>query len=1110
LNALWRFAREASRRSGWPALSAKLDRLLLTHFSDDRKLAAELEDSMAVAAPLAARALLPSADAVMRALALGEYPRAISIALYIDDQKLALDAYRQWLGHALRNGAESAPFIPAVEIIRDSRRKLDARGYVSFCRYAFDLAGDHPEHLRKLIFSARHHAIQARPHQVQSVLLEMEKVVGRVLLPEDDLKEWVLGRDAGDWKRLDVVYAMIRLAAADQVGLLERMLDSLGEDTLALHAAFLALRIMLTRPLNDEMSTRILAALKKRTLQQMGSAKITAMEAAQWVSETRLTQGMAAQNAVLIERLEDFLATADPDGFVPGVLKVDAMIATGRTAEALPLIVDAAMRAAGTGTDSAAQAAVADYIRGYANTIYPRHKAEVIERVRGGMEAASITPAAFAVLLALEVCDPQSDSLQLLGWLEGMAALHPDSESVLSALALHYGRAGLTDLQMRTLERLVAMVPAATGYRKSLFDLWRELDHPAAAVAAADGHLAELMNNAGANPMQSLGPVNDPMRRFPVIARAVEQVVALDAGGSVEQAGNALRSLFQMVHFDRTGGQRGEPVLQYEDLLELDWALPQKLRVGADDAHAGAVAMQIGAIEREEPVPDRLSRAGKFLEQVIEHEFAIEEFEALIRTLRPDDLERTCSLYGLLAQAYGRHGRRPAVLQRLTREVQAGTAGSNEVVLWLELLRQLPRAEVQQWLPLAEKTVGLAGVRDEYRQVLMARLYARADDEERAVDLYSAVLLSVTQASFGLRLPLWSPAGLYVDAQQHLSKTGLHRFAGILLRVVRPEEELADSGLYEQFLMWILERTPDAEPALARFRALLSEGTPAANWSRDRVIQVVGRLARLGQFGMALDILPYGLDGREPEFSADPAEYPEAAEAYRRMLGIGGEYRRYQQAQPELAAAQFIDLFPASADAWPGAQEWLRQATIMLPRWIEEGVVHRDLGLRVLALATLRQHRMGAHEDVLVSAQALSRLLAPHDATSRSTATLVIAVLKQTQAPLDTEMLRALIERKRLDVGLLAPVLQRVAQSTGAGEAVALGELALAYTQNDALLQLMKSLAGDLGRSELVRQITESQQSAAEARSMLEPGSDLQATQSTDQPLDGAWFALSL
>src|SRR5689334_24803884 len=53
-----------------------------------------------------------------------------------------------------------------------------------------------------------------------------------------------------------------------------------------------------------------------------------------------------------------------------------------------------------------------------------------------------------------------------------------------------------------------------------------------------------------------------------------------------------------------------------------------------------------------------------------------------------------------------------------------------------------------------------------------------------------------------------------------------------------------------------------------------------------------------------------------------------------------------------------------------------------------------------------------------------------------------VAVMEHAKVAIDPVMLQGLIERRRLDVRLLGPVVRQVAATRGAAEAMKLGELA--------------------------------------------------------------------
>jgi hypothetical protein len=147
--------------------------------------------------------------------------------------------------------------------------------------------------------------------------------------------------------------------------------------------------------------------------------------------------------------------------------------------------------------------------------------------------------------------------------------------------------------------------------------------------------------------------------------------------------------------------------------------------------------------------------------------------------------------------------------------------------------------------------------------------------------------------------------------------------------------------------------------------------------------------------------------------------------------------------------------------------------------------VEAELALPALALVTLRLHQLGLPEAA-DTARALARQVGTSTGLSMATATLAVAAAEKAGVSVDSAVLRTLVANRRLEVRQLATVVRRMAGTDGAAAALALGESALAYTQNDELLVELESLAQKAGDAARVAKFKSTRQQAATARAALE------------------------
>ncbi len=1192
LKAYSMFVREAALRSGRTELADAMDSRLLRYFGNDTALVAELTRQRrewglpASAVRLAAQArgsgpadvssgddlsfeaVLPSRMAATQALGRQDYELAIGLARYNKDQALVLTVYRDWAKAALTDTrvltremmSQGERALNVVSVLGDARGKLDTAGFASLSRYVIDLARGRPEYQRKLLYGGGMQRLFKGGGDDSSLLLAMEKAAGRTFMSDEELGDLLNApavpsqQGAMGGGTFDLAYVQNRLSGADLIDLLERAVGA-DEDDYARRGMIVPLTTAaLSKPLNAQQSGRLLDVIRKSAQAQKTGRGFDPMNYVMQLQRGGWSAQIAPANISIVEQIDDFLATTYPKQFTAGALKIDSLIAEGREREALPLIVEVALGRGATGGNSRIMAMgmavaimmpmssatsasanadmsgpVTQYLQQHAATLFGEHRAEFVALVQAKEKELGLTPATFALLMAVEDADPQSNPQRRRQWLESMAARYPDKEPVLAALARDYGSQGYVDQQIKTLERLTALAPRKVEYRKELFQLWKQLGNPVNAVASANGRIADVTQtpDSGRQAMRSAMRNQSALQR-PVVAGPVEQVVALENGGSADEARLGLRSLLHQL--PPAGGGYDAMRMQYAELFGLDWQVPEPAREAAADEDEDelddffmpsgrrSAVPTIEALSRDEKTRNPYTRDEKFLDKLTDYEFSIAEFEAQIRTLRPQDIDDEYLMYALLADAYDKHGRLQQVLSGLTAKVQTGAASGKERVLWLELLCRASQVDAAAQLPLVEKTVGAVGGVDGYEQLLLARLYAHAGNQTRAADIYAATVMSGgldIRRMYGESAPtLLTVSGLYVDASEHLGAAALDRFAGMLLQIVQPPNEVAAAaGVYEQFVVWMLEQTPQSPVLQAQVQTLINAAAASGKWSPETYLQAATLLARRGEHETALKMLALSL--REPVAAAqanpdDPALalQQQLVQSYQAalsrqsgaasMLSMG----RMARGSSGLSVMSFKSVFPSSADEWPRAQEWTQLAGERLAGLIGQGAVAREMALQVLALVTLRQHQMGANDAVSASAHRLAELLAPYDSVTQPTATLVIAVLEHTQAPIDVAMLRGLIEQRRIDVRLIGPALRRVENADGAAQAFALGQLAVAYSQEPNLLQTMKKLADAAGKPELVQVYIDLEKKSAQAREVLASGKDVKTAAAAAEALN--------
>ncbi len=545
--------------------------------------------------------------------------------------------------------------------------------------------------------------------------------------------------------------------------------------------------------------------------------------------------------------------------------------------------------------------------------------------------------------------------------------------------------------------------------------------------------------------------------------------------------------------------ESGDPYLTLLELLGLRWGAV------ADTAQqpvtTDAQNRTLRALESDQR-GDVAKRPRNVLDEVIKYPFAVDELESYLRTLDAPDVDKQYLLYELLADAYVLHGRAAEEMRRRAAAVQSGQAGTKALTLWLSLAAQESPEKARDLVDEVERAGVMARLGSEYQRVLLARLYARAGFTGPAVDLYRAVLTSVladasgtdTSVGYGWSadpygrdngLTLFTARGLYEEAQQHLDLGGLELFAGDLLALVRPRGPELEP-VYAQLALMLQQQTLDAGQPVEAVQKVADALRVGVDWSRQDVLQATDARAQSGQVDEALTLLRTALKKELDLAKASPAaaRMAQATRGYRVALGVGADLPLVNTPRAASGVEAFSSLFPARADAWPGADAWVSRAAREVPNWVEQRAVNRDAAVQVLSLLTLRLHQMGNVADAQDAVRHLGQLLRGGRVSVKA-ATLAVAVAQRAAAPIEFAVLKDLIRDSGISVGDIAAVVERTVQVEGPERAVELAELAATYTSDDALLSRLISIAHRVGGVAQAQGWIDRRNEAASARSSL-------------------------
>lgn len=1095
-------------------------------------------------------AMAPMTDlgaAARQALAQKNYELAADTALAANDATLTDSIYQEWLNfnrqtpaaRAAATSAAAASFSGGVTTLSGSassanmisfgggmmvssgsvaaggslgqlavhaRRKLEPDRFAALCKKIVALATENPDVAKELLNNRSSGVIlMGGATMEKSNLFLIEEVAGQKLFTEEQLATAVAAIDSRQLTSVDMDYVMGRLPAAARGPFFLRQLQGYPATSFSTQS-ITSLGLLLAKPVDPDSSGKILSELKDRIQKYTKQFPTAVRSVASTLTSLlpALAKMMDRSNTGFLADLDHHLTETYPDAFSKGVFASVLQPAdAGKDGMSLQSIIDGALRdiAQVQFPPDYPASSMASFVRRsftpFVEQIYPQRKAELLALLeKKSSEPGQNARHVFAMTTAVYLSDPAGDPRDVVTWLEGLRQRQPDHRLALEELYPLYRQSGDSDQEREVLERLIAIAPENDTYRQRLAALWRTLDHPENALNALGGRARAIAAVRDAS-MSAGAQLTYANLGAATVGKMLGQLSKPDAG---PDARGALRGLLQMLPAPGIQSyeyyRNGTPVIEWSSLFALsaEAAAPRVAPVTAPEVTNGLLR----ALESDDQESGVSVQPVKFLEQLATRPFALPELEAALRALDPSvpDTDDQYRFYPLMAHGYASTGRMPAEFKRLTEMMQAGTAGKKEMMLWLELVIRQPADVIRDSLPVAEKAFLAGGPPSDYQRIQLARLYAKAGRAEQAVGIYSVAAVSALGSANTPRFgrgdgtPLFSPGGLCTEAEKYLDRENLALFFRRLAQTAKPVGGPTYEMWHQRFVLLLIERALKAGVPTEKLQSLITTFDPTKARREDLARYAMTQSRRL-PVEQALPALRHalrkGVETSQPAASSSADFY---LSRYTQSLGFRSTASPGTTASSALL--QFKTLFPARADAWPNAREWVTRAAQALPGWIGGTEVDADVALQVFALLTLREQQMGL-PDSAATAKELARLLAQVERVSASTATLAVAVAERVKAPIDLAVLRKLVENRSLDVRQLAGLVRRAAESDGVPAALALGELALPYTRNDDLLKELESLAQQSGNENQLGRFREIRAHAASARATLE-GTKLPAT----------------
>jgi hypothetical protein len=1090
-----------------------------------------------------------------------DYVREVGLALSAGDQDAALAVYRQWARYA--GSPKPSYFIGTIElpdrspgipeVASHAFQRLDERRFTSLAQHILGLITDNDTFAEKIMLDL---VYQYETPEVP-ILTRIERTLKQPLITEERLMRLVNKRP--DWSLLNLNYVLGNVSADRQIDLIERYTKA---SEFTWFTWIKAIGVVMQKPLTEAQAERFMAMAKGALINI--SKKASGTSILPNFMNYAITTGIHPSNERHILEIEQFIAERHPSVFKVGYFKATMLKDLGRDLEAVKAFVDAAVQMyvpmptpgtviqQGTPTPYAYQ----QYVRNFAPFLFPKYKSELMAALEAKEKGPDgLNDALISLRIELANADPTGDARQLMASLQAMADRNPKNEQVRSLLHPMYDQWGYTDKAIEVLTQLTQLKPDNRDYRYRLVTLWQRLDYPENVVKAAGSNtVAELAPVVPRNYyMESVtGP---PAVRFPTLKKAVDQIKALSSGGKPEDAALGLRTLLQTLppggmginEFAQTRDP-SDPYLYMRDFLMLDGENPPKPAESSGGAAAagsagggatpvavapaggtvvavggggmvaitaarpaGAAGAPAGAVNTydrllkslELEVVEQTPRPAKLVDVIGRSGFAIGELESYLTNLRAADIDSQYVFVNMLVDALGNSGRADAELARRASLLASGQAGEKDVTIWLGLAAKQPRARAIELVQTAEQGGFPARAKSGLSRIYLARLYAAAGQEDKALKSYQSVANTVLAGTANTLQPntlqtdpygrdnglmLFTGIGLFDEVRARVSPASLDAFVAEMISLSRPPESPTIAQNFSRFVSILYVRGLREGLVLPSLQKEAAALKVTAGWSRAEQLQAAFVRAHIGKTDEALAMLQNTMrKDLETRVIMSVAESNAmfAARQYQIALGLIGDPT---MVGPFGTTGQGIEelkpMFPVKADQWPGAKAWVAAVAAAVPGWVEKGTANADAAVQVLSLAALRLHQLG---DPAAAAEATKRITAilRTGPLSVKASTLAMSVADKVGAPIDLDVLQEMVRTNRLHISRVVPVMTRTAQAQGPEAAIRLGEAAARFTSDDGLIAKLVELAKTSGNAAETERWTTRQREAADARAAL-------------------------
>lgn len=957
---------------------------------------------------------------------LGHMPTLISAVTLLDESELALGLFRHWFNLAVKHSG-NALYAPVQSLLQQSRQILDEGQRQSMIEYMIDTVVEKPDQFSSFI----------------SRLPDLQQKSSTPLMTTEQVESLIRGRlEANDRFIYGIPELFALIPADDRASVLRSIWSKVPKTQRALF--LLQLLPKLDQTVETSFDEYLVASFK-------GSiGEVENKDMLSWYVED-LVDGGDTSNLATVRRFIEILRDTNPEGNAYQVAYAMVLQLEGKDDEAFAVAREVYQRLVEIKKpDYRAQ----NSFRSLVEAFHENHLADMqsiiadLEEKRG--------PSVNLTERRLDLLARQDDPQQLLVALRKATEDHPDEVPLWTRLRRQLDVLGLRFEAVEVQEKIAELEPKKDNHRNRLERDWKSLRHPIKALATR-----EKPDEDESKHVQERVP--------PASIARVKTALKED---SPELAQTTFRRLWRV--FPDRSNRYFRWQFDSQATRRIVWPRDPKPKDPTKKVQRYRGGLPKFEIKKAVEPEERITAQRKLADT----EFGGQELEAQLRSLDANQLNSVVAsdlFEAMTATEVAKRGAE-AARERILAAERAGNAGKKEYGLLFALLEQGADQASSEWGATLDELMKNLDPSDTAQLRRLARLFARAGQEDRAVTLYTWCAVS----SQGTAFNYYNSAGELLDEViEHLDGEARNRVVTAVLDFGNPgDNDYWGGDFYDSLVLDTWKRLVGPTEALERAKETCERVLKTTPTPKRRAAQKAAYLyARAGQHERAVACLEVALCKLDVPTGL---EYPWLKTYFTNPGRMGT--REMTQLFPDSDQPEYEE----DAQPWVGRAEWIEAAANAIEGWLKEDRLAEDQAFRLLALFALRSHQSGATEEA-------DRLLAQLEELGKNAIGRVLWVADLLREFGHEERADALelklLTEQRLHIERIPEVVARVRKEDPKA-ALELAEQAAKYTLHPDLTQHLIELTTELDQPERHQHWVQTQADAEAAVEALKEKKD--------------------